>query len=426
MKPDGVTDEQTANNLAAQFLLAQAGSSAMGMGMGMGMGGMAQMQSMGASMQQTRHARRIYVGGIGDGVSEQELSLFFSDVVGRALQQPGQPPVESQVVSTYINHDRHFGFVELKSIELTTACMQLDGLSFKGQQLKVRRPNDYNAALVPPHGEVPNLNLGALGIVSTSVPDSANKIFIGGLPYHLAEPQVRELLEAFGPLRAFHLVRDTTTNTSKGYGFCEYSDGSVTDKAVEGLNDLPLGDKTLTVRRAVPLGEARVAAAQAGSVNSALSLGMGVGMDGAFPGGLMTSTSALGAMAAMDMVGLGAGAAAALTGGVDAGQIAGVEAPTRVLSLSNMVQESELLDDAEFADIVDDVRDECSKYGAVRSVAIPRPGQGLEGVGKVFVEFEGLDGAVKARGALAGRQFAGRSVMASYVPEDKFAAKDFA
>jgi len=36
-------------------------------------------------------------------------------------------------------------------------------------------------------------------------------------------------------------------------------------------------------------------------------------------------------------------------------------------------------------DIVDDVKEECSKYGTVRSVEIPRPIKGVEvpGVGKV-------------------------------------------
>jgi hypothetical protein len=47
--------------------------------------------------------------------------------------------------------------------------------------------------------------------------------------------------------------------------------------------------------------------------------------------------------------------------------------PTKVLLLLNMVQESELSNDEEFADIIADVRDECSKHGQVIRVVIPRP-----------------------------------------------------
>lgn len=59
--------------------------------------------------------------------------------------------------------------------------------------------------------------------------------------------------------------------------------------------------------------------------------------------------------------------------------------PTEVLCLMNMVAPEELIDDDEYEEIVEDVRDECSKYGQVKSIEIPRPVDGLEipGTGKV-------------------------------------------
>ena len=59
-----------------------------------------------------------------------------------------------------------------------------------------------------------------------------------------------ELLEAFGPIAKFDLVRDKENGNSKGYGFVVYQDVSVTDIACQGLNGMQMGDKTLTVRRA--------------------------------------------------------------------------------------------------------------------------------------------------------------------------------
>lgn len=60
--------------------------------------------------------------------------------------------------------------------------------------------------------------------------------------------------------------------------------------------------------------------------------------------------------------------------------------PTEVLCLMNMVLPEELLDDEEYEEIVEDVRDECSKYGVVKSIEIPRPVDGVEvpGCGKVL------------------------------------------
>jgi RNA recognition motif-containing protein len=40
------------------------------------------------------------------------------------------------------------------------------------------------------------------------VPDSPNKVFIGGLPSYLNDDQVMELLKSFGELKAFNLVKE--------------------------------------------------------------------------------------------------------------------------------------------------------------------------------------------------------------------------
>lgn len=46
--------------------------------------------------------------------------------------------------------------------------------------------------------------------------------------------QVRQVLAAFGQLRAFNLVTDRDGGGgSKGYAFCEYADPGVTDAAVQ-------------------------------------------------------------------------------------------------------------------------------------------------------------------------------------------------
>jgi RNA recognition motif-containing protein len=52
-------------------------------------------------------------------------------------------------------------------------------------------------------------------MVSTNVPDSINKVFVGGLPTYLNEEQVMELLMCFGELKAFNLVRENGNGPSK-------------------------------------------------------------------------------------------------------------------------------------------------------------------------------------------------------------------
>ena len=63
--------------------------------------------------------------------------------------------------------------------------------------------------------------------------------------------------------------------------------------------------------------------------------------------------------------------------------------PSEVLCLMNMVSEDDLMDDEDYEDILDDIRMECSKYGFVKSIDIPRPIKGVDvpGIGKVSVFF---------------------------------------
>lgn len=76
-----------------------------------------------------------------------------------------------------------------------------------------------------------------------------------------------------------------------------------------------------------------------------------------------------------------------------------------------------------FTEICDDVRDECSKYGQIVEIKVPRPVGGSRqsaGVGKIFVKYDTPESATKALKALAGRKFADRTVVTTYFPEENF------
>ncbi|CAG8527242.1 9748_t:CDS:10 [Paraglomus brasilianum] len=319
-----------------------------------------------------RQARRLYVGNIPYGIDEAGLSEFFNSTMLQLniTTAPGNP-----VIAVQINHDKNYAFVEFRAPEEATAAMAFDGITFQGQSLKIRRPKDYQPppgqSLEPPPIHVP-------GVVSTNVPDSPNKIFIGGLPTYLNDEQVMELLKSFGELRAFNLVKDSVTGVSKGFAFCEYVDPNVTDLACKGLNNMELGDRKLVVQRA--------------SVGSAKNTTVATTL----PPSLL----------------------------IPAGN--GEMQPTRVLQLLNMVTPEELVEDEEFEDIYEDVREECSKFGKVYDIKIPRPVQGnTSGVGKIFVRYETIESAGAALRALAGRKFAERTVLTSYIDEEKYVADDF-
>ena len=104
--------------------------------------------------------------------------------------------------------------------------------------------------------------------------------------------------------------------------------------------------------------------------------------------------------------------------------------PSHVVYLSDMFEIDELRDDGEFADIEEDVRDECGKFGSVVEVAIPRPRPPgdetpVAGLGKAFVRYETVAGATAARDALHGRKFGGKVVNADFIDVDAFERRAF-
>ncbi|WJX49497.1 hypothetical protein P8452_35926 [Trifolium repens] len=341
------------------------------------------------TQQATRHARRVYVGGLPPTANEQSVAIFFSQVmasIGGNTAGPGDA-----VVNVYINHDKKFAFVEMRSVEEASNAMALDGIIFEGAPVKVRRPTDYNpslAATLGPSQPNPNLNLGAVGLTPGSAGglEGPDRIFVGGLPYYFTETQIRELLETFGPLRGFDLVKDRETGNSKGYAFCVYQDLAVTDIACAALNGIKMGDKTLTVRRA------NQGTTQPKPEQESI---------------LMHAQQQIALQKLIFQPALVA---------------------TKVVCLTNAVAPDELKEDEDYEEIIEDMRQECSKFGTLVNVVIPRPqpdGDLSGGVGKVFLEYVDIEGATKARTGLNGRKFGGNEVIAVFYPENKFAQGDY-
>lgn len=90
--------------------------------------------------QMTRQARRLYVGNIPFGITEESMMDFFNAQMrlGGLTQAPGNP-----VLAVQINQDKNFAFLEFRSVDETTQAMAFDGIIFQGQSLKIRRPHDY-------------------------------------------------------------------------------------------------------------------------------------------------------------------------------------------------------------------------------------------------------------------------------------------
>jgi splicing factor U2AF subunit len=343
---------------------------------------------------QTRQQRRIYVGNIPRDATEQELIAFFNEIMKRARISH-----EDAVLQATVNYEKNFAFLDFRTPEHATHAMGLDGIKLRDQYiLKIRRPKDYKASDDPSGPSVP-------GLISTNVPDSPQKLFIGGLPPQMTEDQVQSLLQAFGPLKAFNLVKDTANGLSKGFAFCEYANGvHDTDRAIAGLNGVEMSGKRLLVQRSC-----------IGTKSDADFAKMGAAGN--------TDISMLDPekMAIANMLNLQVRVDIGLSGLVTACTL--YTDPTRVLVLMNLFFQGDLKNDSKYDAMLTDIRQECSKFGRVKSLVIPKEGE--QGAGKVFVEFEKVEDAERAQQQLQNRKYQGRTVITTYITPEDYSAKKF-
>lgn len=96
--------------------------------------------------------------------------------------------------------------------------------------------------------------------------------------------------------------------------------------------------------------------------------------------------------------------------------------PTKVVALTNMLTKEDLQLDQDYEEILEDTKEECSGFGSLVKVEIPRTGPGE---GKIFLQYTSASDATKAIEGLGGRTFDGKKVAAKYFSEEKFSRGDY-
>ena len=168
-----------------------------------------------------RQSKRLFVHNLPASATDEAIVNFFNLQLNGLNVISGADPC----ISAQISQDRTFALLEFKTPSETTVALALDGISMEDNDamettngtangsshgLSVRRPKDY---IVPSVNE--ETEEVTEGLTSTTVPDTPNKIAVTNIPTYLTDEQVTELLVAFGALKAFVLVKDSSTEESR-------------------------------------------------------------------------------------------------------------------------------------------------------------------------------------------------------------------
>ena len=80
----------------------------------------------------------------------------------------------------------------------------------------------------------------------------SKSLYVGGLPYSVAEEKLHELFSAYGTVESARVITDKYTGQSRGFGFVEMSSSAEAEQAIQALNGSQLEGRQLVVNEARP------------------------------------------------------------------------------------------------------------------------------------------------------------------------------
>jgi RNA recognition motif-containing protein len=78
------------------------------------------------------------------------------------------------------------------------------------------------------------------------------KLYVGNLPYTIDDSTLENHFASVGKVESARVITDRDTGRSKGFGFVEMASDDEASKAIDGLNNQPLGGRNVTVSEARP------------------------------------------------------------------------------------------------------------------------------------------------------------------------------
>jgi RNA recognition motif-containing protein len=364
-----------------------------------------QAQAVAVSQQQDKINRELFVGNTPPGTSEI-LILHF---VNAAMRRVGLCLLhETPVLNSRVNNK--FAFIELSTADMASRALNLNGIPFLNAYLKISRPSKYIGPIVPSQtwqqltGQVNGTNAdNVMALIDPEQEKIKRELFIGNTTPEMTEAMLREFLgnaiQQVGLAIAGPGNPITACRVSGKFAFIELRTPEEAAAALN-LNNIPYLGTALRVGRP---SKYTGPPDQHGNWEDILAKYMS--------GELQLPSTDPQQQQQQQMH------------QQQQQQQQQYVSPTCVVEIQHMLTSDDLQNNDEYNDIVDDTKEECSQFGQLVSVIIPRLNQ--PGATKVYLEYTTSNDAANAISKLQGRTFDGRLVQAQFFNEQKFYSNDF-
>jgi len=369
-----------------------------------------------------RDTRTVFVVNLSTKLDERGIFQFFSKV--------------GTVTDVRIIYDRNtpkskgMAYVEFADKKDIHAALELTGQMLHGQSITVKMSEaEKNIAWEAEQAQKKRLGQTygqGVPYIGSSGPC---KLRVGGLHLGLSEEDVRAVFEPFGELDFISMNKEDVAAGAFASAFVQYKETAHAMLALSQLNGLELVGIPIRVSIASQ-GAQAAASTMAAPVESLGELdegGQGLKLDSRSRAALMArlagqDTEVNKAFTIDPQTGLPTTvdtikpldapgealplAAQPITQGVLG---PGSPIPTPCLLLKNLFDPKEETEPEWWLDIAEDVKGECSKFGAITHAYVDKESQGF-----VYLRFVDVPSSTRAQQALHARWFAGRKIAAEY------------
>ncbi|KXS20820.1 hypothetical protein M427DRAFT_107741 [Gonapodya prolifera JEL478] len=364
---------------------------------------------------------RIYVGSVSFEVNEHHIKTVFS--------QFGWVRAASMTIEPATGRHKGFCFVEYDVPEAAQMALDvMNGFNLGGRTLKVGRPNNYNPS-----------------VAESLPPPPPERLYVANINEHVGETDLAEIFTSFGTVKACALLPDPLTRKHKGCGYIEFEDEASAASAIQAMNGFELGGLQLRICKClvggpfpegmkgldkVPLVNPQKISLPPAVLVAAQSINTSIAKLG-------TSSPAVATNSSFPSIALPSSITAAVNAARDESlaneeNMSGIKASQRMdimrklaardtgAPVTEVVLISNLGVDDVDEDLKDDMAEECGKFGKVRQVVVHVDKNLTPPRVRVFVHFDGVAGAEKAKESLDGRWFSGKQIHTTYFDTKRF------
>ncbi|XP_020240053.1 heterogeneous nuclear ribonucleoprotein A1-like 2 [Cajanus cajan] len=175
----------------------------------------------------------------GDGASPGKIfigGLARETTIGQFIKHFGK---YGEITDSVIMKDRKtgqprgFGFITYADASVVDSVIE-DTHIINGKQVEIKR----------------TIPRGAVG--SNSKDFRTKKIFVGGIPSTVTEDEFRDFFTRYGEVKDHQIMRDHSTNRSRGFGFITYDSEEAVDDLLSVGNKIEFAGAQVEIKKAEP------------------------------------------------------------------------------------------------------------------------------------------------------------------------------